>query len=101
MEKQRIQLSENDFKEIYDFFIQLNSITDFLTYEAVLDLAKRKSFIKKSQIKLMVEQAEDYYNIYKIEDYNKEFEKAFIHDTIFYLYKVIQELKKDHPEFKK
>ena len=95
---EKIQMTEEQFENIYSFFHNTNFNEG---YTATLHHAKLKGYIRKSELEILVEKAEDYYRIYMSNDYNKDREKEYMHDVIQNLNNGFQALKKSHPEFNK
>lgn len=91
----KIQMTEEQARELFDAI-------GYKEYqnEAIYDL-KRQGYIRKSELEILVEEAEDYYRNYMSNDYNKDREKEYMNVVIQNLNNGFQALKKSHPEFNK
>lgn len=94
-----MQLTEEYAREILDE-CACTETCDFKLNETI-SVMKRKGYILKSELQQKVEEAEDYYRIFKQKDYNMEQEYAFMREALISCYESLQLLKQSHPEFKK
>ena len=95
---EKIQMTEEQAIEI----IQCVYDTKSRDFNYALERLKEKGYIRKSELETLVEEAEKMYRIYS-EEPATEFNKKYSCDVEVseFLIKVIREMKKGHPEFKK
>ena len=92
---EKIQMTEEQARELWRIVPTSVGSYDFL------QVLNKYGYIRKSELEILVEEAEDYYRIYMSNDYNKDREKEYMHDVIQNLNNGFQALKKSHPEFTK
>ena len=98
---EKIQFTE----EQADYFISYTILPLFKIEEITSELKNRiknimvkNGYIRKSLLQQKVEEAEDYYRIFKQKDYNIEQEYNFMREALISCHEVIQLFKEKHPE---